>query len=156
LNLELAVAVQARRGLVQDQDARVRQDRARDCDALALAAGEPDAALADHRVVFQLERVNELVAVRDAAHFAHLLHRGVRLAVADVVGDRPVEQEVLLQHDPELRAVVRQAQVREVVAVDPDHPAGRSIERHHEADERALARPARPDQRRRGAGRRRK
>ena len=40
----------ARRRLVEDQDRRVLEDRARDRDALALAAGQPHAVLADDRV----------------------------------------------------------------------------------------------------------
>ena len=55
LDHRLALAVEARRGLVEDEDARVGEDGPRDRDALALAAGELDAALADHRVVALLE-----------------------------------------------------------------------------------------------------
>ena len=43
------------------------ENRARDRDALALAAREPDAALADDRVVPLLELLDELVGVRDPA-----------------------------------------------------------------------------------------
>ena len=46
---------------------RVGEDRARDRDALPLAARQAHAALADDRVVALLERLDELVAVRDAA-----------------------------------------------------------------------------------------
>ena len=55
LNHLLALAVEARRGFVEDQDARVGQDGARDRDALSLAAGQLDAALADDRVVALVE-----------------------------------------------------------------------------------------------------
>ena len=67
LDQRLALAVEARRRLVEDQDARVRENRARDGDALPLAARQPHAALADDRVVALLEPLDELVAVRDAA-----------------------------------------------------------------------------------------
>ena len=40
----------------------------------------------------------------------------------DVLGDRAVEQEVVLQHDAEVRAVVAQLHVVEVAAVD-EHAA---------------------------------
>jgi hypothetical protein len=62
----LALAVQARCRLVEDQDARVRDDGAGDGDALPLAAGQLDAALADDGVVAVLEAVDELVRVGDA------------------------------------------------------------------------------------------
>ena len=44
------------------------------------------------------------------------------LGVADVLGDRAVEQEVLLQHRRELLAVVAQPDVGEIRAVDEDAP----------------------------------
>ena len=40
----------------------------------------------------------------------------------------------------------------QIVTIDQDAPVVRSVESHHEAHERALARSARPDERRRGAG----
>ena len=120
LDQRLALAVEARRRLVEDQDPRVGQDRARDRHALALAARQLHAALADDRVVLLLEPVDELVGVRDAADRPDLLEGRVRAAVADVVADGAVEQEVVLQHDAELRAVVAQPDRREVAAVDED------------------------------------
>jgi hypothetical protein len=50
------LAVQRARGLVEDQHARVLEQRAGDRDALPLAAGERHAALADQRVVAVGER----------------------------------------------------------------------------------------------------
>ncbi len=47
LDLALALGVEGRGGLVEEQDRRVLQDGARDRDALALAARERHAALAD-------------------------------------------------------------------------------------------------------------
>ena len=51
LDRELDLAVERGRRLVEHQDRRVLEHHARDRDALALAAGELDAALADVRVV---------------------------------------------------------------------------------------------------------
>ena len=51
LDEELGLRVHARRGVVEDEDARVHEQRARDGDALLLAAGERHAALADPLVV---------------------------------------------------------------------------------------------------------
>ena len=118
LDQRLALAVEARRRLVEDQDSRVGEDRARDGDALPLSAGQLHAALADDRVVALLELLDELVAVRDAATRLDLLARGVRPREGDVLGDRAVEQEVVLHHDAEVRAVVAEPERREVAAVD--------------------------------------
>ena len=76
------------------------------------------------------------------------------LREADVVGDGAVEQEVVLQHDAELATVVAQLEPRQVAAVHANHAGLRAVERHHQADQRALAGPARPHQRRRRARRR--
>ena len=51
LDRGLDLAVERGGGLVEHQDRRVLEDHARDRDALALAAGELDAALADLGVV---------------------------------------------------------------------------------------------------------
>src|ERR1041385_6683161 len=55
----LALAVEARRGFVENEDSRVGEDRAGDGDALALAARELDAPLADDGVVALLEAIDE-------------------------------------------------------------------------------------------------
>ena len=89
----------------------IGEDGARDRHALALAARQLHAALADDGVVAVLERLDELVGVRDAADPLDLVERRVGLAVADVLGDGAVEQEVVLQHDAELLAVVAQPQL---------------------------------------------
>src|SRR5688572_19683715 len=59
--------VEARRGFIENQDPRIGQDRARDRNALALAAGELHAALAHDGVVLFLETLGELIDARDAA-----------------------------------------------------------------------------------------
>src|SRR5262249_36590229 len=102
LNERLALAVEARGRFVEQQDARVRENRARDRDALALAARQPHAALTDDGVVLLLEAVDELVGVRDSTDALDVGLRRVRCAVRDVLADRAVEQEVVLQHDAEM------------------------------------------------------
>ena len=155
LDQRLALAVEARRRLVEDQNPRIGEDGAGDRHALPLPARQLDPALPDDRVVLLVEALDELVGVRDVADGADLLQRGVLAAVADVVADRAVEEEVVLQHDAELRAVVAQPHRREIAAVDPDPPAERPVERHDQADERALPGAARSHQRGRRPGGRR-
>ena len=50
-NLRFAFGVERRGGFVEQQERRVAQNGARNRDALALTAGELDAAFADRRVV---------------------------------------------------------------------------------------------------------
>ena len=117
LDHRLALAVEARRRFVEQQDPRIGENRARDRHALALAAGQPDAALADDRLVPLLEPLDELVGVRDPADPLDVGRRRVRRAVADVLGHGAVEQEVVLQHDAEMAAVFGQPQRRQIAAV---------------------------------------
>src|SRR6185503_16910269 len=152
LDHRFALAVEARGRLVEDQDPRIGEDGAGDRHALALAARQLDAALADDRVVALLELLDELVGVRDAADLFDLFQRRVRTTVAEVLGNGAVEQEIVLQHDAELLAIVAQPHAGEIPAVDEDRAAQGAVEGHDQADQRALPRAARPDQRRGRAG----
>ena len=120
LNHLLALGIEARRRFVENQHARIGENRARDRDALPLPARQLDAALADDRVVAVREPEDELLAVRDARRRLDLVERRRRIGVADVLGDRAVEEKVLLQHRRELLAIVAQRNRRQVAAVDED------------------------------------
>jgi hypothetical protein len=63
LDNPLRLRVERAGGLVEEQNGRVGDDRARDGDALLLAAGEQEPALADGRVVALGERSDEGVRV---------------------------------------------------------------------------------------------
>ena len=63
--------------VVEDQDARVDRERARDRDALPLAAGERDPALADHGVVALRQPLDELVRLRSPRGALDVLLRQV-------------------------------------------------------------------------------
>ena len=76
LHRGLGLGVQRRGRLVQDQDRRVLQEGAGDADALALAAGQLGAAVADHGVVaFRQARFDEPLAVGGAGGGEDLLDR---------------------------------------------------------------------------------
>src|SRR5439155_32942 len=64
LHHELALGVEVRGRLVQDQDRRIFQEGARDGEPLALPAREPHAALADERVVAVGAGEDEVLRVR--------------------------------------------------------------------------------------------
>ena len=109
LDRGLDLAVERRGRLVQHQDRRVLQDHAGDGDALALAAGELHAALADMRVVAApaapvLELCDELVGMGEPRRRHDLLLGRLRPAVADVRADRAVQQRGVLRHHRDLRA----------------------------------------------------
>lgn len=85
----LALVVERARGLVQNEDARVAQEHARDGDALLLTAGQPRAALAHERVVAVGQRADELVDVGLARRFLDFGLGGAGAAVGDVLPTVP-------------------------------------------------------------------
>src|SRR6476661_4158069 len=64
LNERLGFGIEAGSRFIENQDARIGKNRARDGDTLLLPAGKFDAALADQRVVFFLEGFGKLVDSR--------------------------------------------------------------------------------------------
>ena len=66
----------------------------------------------------------------------------------------PSKRKLSCSTTPRCCAVVAQLDRGEVVAVDEDAAAQRPVEGHHQADQRALARSARADERGRRSGRR--
>jgi len=118
LDGQLGLGVDRRGRVVEDEQLGIGEQHPRDGDALALPAREPDAALADDRVVALGQRVHELGGLRGLGGGAHLLDRGVGAAVGDVVAHRAREQQRLLQHDADLRAQAGQGHLAHVVAVD--------------------------------------
>src|SRR6185437_4672985 len=78
-------------GFVEHQDGGVLQQRARDRDALLLAAREFQAAFADRGFVALRQRQDEVVDVRGARGGVYLVARGAGAAVGNVVVDGVVE-----------------------------------------------------------------
>ena len=66
LDAALGLGVERGGGLVEDEDGRVLEDGAGDADALALAAGELDAPVADIGVVALFLLEDEVVGAGDA------------------------------------------------------------------------------------------
>ena len=76
----LGERVHRRERVVEHDDARSGDERARERDPLALAAGEVDAALADQRVVAVRQLVGEGVDAGSRAGREHVVPRRVRRA----------------------------------------------------------------------------
>ena len=85
LDHELALGVQVRGRLVEDENRRILQEGAGDGDALALASGEAHAPLADQRLVAVRAPGDELLGVRLTGGADDVLERRVGPAVGDVV-----------------------------------------------------------------------
>src|SRR5439155_27201688 len=96
---ELALGVEVRGGLVEDQDRRVLQERTRDRDALALAAREPYAALPHERLIAVGAAGDELLGVRLTGGADDVLERGAQTTGGDVGQDRMAGEEGLIGAD---------------------------------------------------------
>ena len=148
----LRFGVERAGGFVENEDARLGKKGAGDGEALALAAGELDAALADDGVVGFREALGELIDAGGAAGKEKLLFGGVGAGEEDVLADGAVEEERVLQDDAELRAEGVEVDVRKVDTVDEDAAAGGRVEGAEEADDGGLAGAGGADERGDGAG----
>ena len=146
LDFLLGFGIDRRRGLVEDQDARVDQQRSRNADALALAARQPLAALTDQRVVAVRQPQDEIVRMGGTRCGDDVVARGVRPAIGNVLRNGAEEQEGLLQHQPDVTPVVGHGEAADVGAIDLDRAVGHVVETADQVDQRALARTAVTDQ----------
>ena len=95
----LGLGVEGAGGRVEDEDAGVGEDGAGDGDALPLAAGEFDAALAYDGVLLLGESLGEFVYAGDAAGFHQFFFGGLGVAEEDVLANGAVKEEGLLEDD---------------------------------------------------------
>src|SRR5262249_12844015 len=151
LDRGLDLAVERGGRLVEHQHRGILEDDAGDGDALALAAGKLDAALADLRGVAApalpvLELEDELVGMGELRG-AHDLGLGrLRAAVADVVADRAVQKRCVLGDHGDLRAQALLGDRRDVLPVDQPAAGVEVEEAQQQVDERRLAGAGAPDQ----------
>src|SRR5215469_6509797 len=141
----LALIVERTRRLVEDQDARVGNDRARNGETLALTARQAGAALAHNGVVTIGELKDQIMGT------GHLCgsddpfdrHRAVRQR--NIVADRAIEQDALLQHHADLATQPGWIDHAEINAVDQNPPALRHVKPLDQLGECAFARAGRAD-----------
>ena len=138
-NQPAVLLVQARRGLVEDQDRRRAHHGAGDGDALALPVRQQLAALADHRVVAARKGGDEIVGARDARRRHDLLLGHARGAVSDVVAHTDLKQHVLLGHHRDRPAQRLDAVLADVAVVDQDRAPLGVPQAQQEVHDRRLA-----------------
>ena len=98
----LVLRVHGRKRLVQHQDRRITQQGPGNCEALTLAAGEPDAPLPNDRCVALRQRNNELVRIRVSRRRLDVIVARIRFADAQIFLDRAMEQKRVLGNHGEL------------------------------------------------------
>ena len=146
-DLRLRPRVERARRLVQDENGGIPQQRARDRKALALAAAHAHAALAQHGVRPGRERLDPALQPRRPGGLEDF---GVGRPFAgqrDVLAQRRVEQEGVLEDEPDLAAERGDLQLAQVTAVVQDAPFLRIPEAEQEIDDGALPRARGADDR---------
>ena len=143
----LALVVERARGLVEQEDACVAQDRARDGDPLALPDRETHATLAHDRVPPLRESRDELRRVRGLGGSLDLGIGRLEAPVADVLADRVCEEDRLLRDHSDLLAQRADRHLPDIPAVHADLPSDRIVEAADEVHEGRLPRPRRADER---------
>ena len=147
LHLGLGQRVERARRLVENEDRRILEQRARDREALALAAGEQPAAFAGIGLEAFRIAFDDVERLRALAGRAHLLLGRIGLADAQVLGDRAIEQQHLLEHDADVAAQARQREPANVHAVDLHHARLRIEDAVQQRERRRFAGAGRADQR---------
>src|SRR5204863_8500963 len=106
----LGYGVEVGGGCVEDEDGRVFEDGARDSQALALAAGEAQALLANLCVVAAWQRHDKVVDVRLPGRLDHLFLANILAGNQEILADGGVEEVPSLCDQPEQLAyfVLRQ------------------------------------------------
>src|SRR5262249_35532145 len=122
-------------------------------DALALAARELEAALADDGLVAVRQRGDKTIDPGQPGRRFDLGATRTGPAIADVVTDRVVEQHGVLRHDADCPAQAVLGDAADVLAVDLDH-AGIDIPKaEDQPGDRRFPGARRSDERDRGPGR---
>src|SRR5579871_1239372 len=95
----LRVAIERAGGFVENKNARIAQDCACDGNALAFAAGKPNAAFAHLRVVTARERAYEIVDVCVARRGPHFVVGCVEPSVTNILEYRRAKKLRILWND---------------------------------------------------------
>ena len=135
----LAFIVEGACRLIENQNAGVGHERARDGDALALAARKGRAALADDRIVAFGKLQNEVVGAGELRGADDCVHGGRGVGERDIIAHRAVEEDVFLKHDRGLPPEPSGVSKRQVHAIDENAAAFWHVEPLDQFGERALS-----------------
>ena len=139
LHQSLTLSVERGSRLIEQQQRSVPQQRARDRDALALAARQARTAFAEEGVEAVGQRVQEIGGIGVARRLPQLLVARVPIAVAQIVASRGGEDHRLLRHHRDALADVGGIGVAQVDPVDQHSAVLRIVEALRELEDRRLA-----------------
>ncbi len=127
LDGSLGLVVDRAGGFVQNQYGWVFQNGARQCQTLALAAGQFLAPFANAGGKTQRQFVNELRALGGACRLCNLFVAGTGCAIGNVFRHRAVSQKRVLRHIADGTAQVLQIQAINGLTVEQNAPALRGV-----------------------------
>ena len=104
LDQMLCLGIHAGGGIIEDQNARVGQQGAGNCQALLLPAGKRHPALAHLRIVAIWGLHDKIVRLGGLAACLDFCLGGLWFAKGDILADRSREEGCLLQHHADLAA----------------------------------------------------
>ena len=139
LHEDLALRVERRRRLVENEDRRVLEQRACHADPLLFADTQAHAAFAHFGVTALRQVGDELIAVGGPAGGHDLRFAGARLPVEQVLAYGSVEEKRLLRDDSNLRTQRFERELPDVSSVDGDAAPVRFVECREQVDEGRLA-----------------
>ncbi len=146
LNVEFGARIDAARGFVQDQDARVGEEGAGDGQQLALALAEIVSLFGDLGLVALRQAADEPVGIGQFGRCSNLFIRGIETAVTDIVDYAAGKEEGVLQHDSQLLADRFLLHRPNVAAVNQNGAGINIVKAAQEADDRRFARSGRADE----------
>ena len=141
----LAFRIKCGGRFVKDEDLRILQDRSCDGDALALTAGEDEAAIADLGIDAARQTMNEFLCIRGTNGIPDLFIRRVQATVEDIFFDGGIEEERILRHEADVVTKGADRHIPDIDAVDVDGSACHIIETWKQVGNGGLAGAGRPD-----------
>ena len=139
LDALLGAGVHAGGGLIQYQDAVVRQNRARNRQQLLLPLTDIGGVLVQLHLIAAGQRADKVVGVRGLGSGNDLLIGSVQPTVADILHDGALEEPCILQNHAEALAQGAAVKVPDIVAVEGDGTGVHIVEPHQQLDHRGLA-----------------
>ena len=104
-------------GLVQDENAWIREEGASKRDKLALAHAKVSSPFANGRLITLWKPLDQIVQAYRAGRFHHFLVGCIEATIADIVTDGAGEQKRVLRHNADLAAQRALCHVPHVVAI---------------------------------------
>ena len=141
----LAFRIQRACRLVQDENARIGDERPRDRQTLLLSARQVAGVLFQHGVEAARQPLDEFVGAGQLRGPHHLSEAGVALGAGDVFAHRAAKQEIILEHDAETAAQMGEIEFAGLDPVDAQQAARCRIHAADQPRQRRLAGTAAAD-----------